>query len=145
MAEFQYITNEEAEVLMPEPLGGIGDSEILAQVLIDASDEIDAYMTELGVKVDKPISETYRTDQFKIAVAYWATALLYETHSNPDPDEAARKMKRAKEKIRRFVNTTHWTDAPVTQSTAVPTTVPYSNKGDVNLTDLTDPLNLDAG
>jgi len=141
MAEFQYIENEDAKAIKPEPLAGIDDAAVLTKCIVDASDDIDAELKSMGIKVDLPIAVAYRDDYFKITVAYWASAKFFESLEAQE-ETADYWEKKARRRLKIFFNKTHWTEDPVTQDVATPRTVPYSNKGEVKLTDLSDPLDL---
>ena len=141
MAEFQYIENEDAKALKPEPLAEIDDADVLTKCIVDASDDIDTELKVLGIKVALPIAEKYRTDYFKITVAYWAAAKAFEMHEGQEEDADYWEDK-ARKRLKKFFDTTHWEEDAVTQDVAVPRTLQYSNKGDVKPTDLTDPHDL---
>ena len=136
-----YITNDEAIALMPEPMGEIDDADVLTKCIADASEEIDIELKNFGLKVDLPIAEGYRTHYFDLTVAYWAASHAYSKHSH-QIEEGGYWMKEAQKRLRKFYNTTHWAEDAITQDVAVPRTTPYSNKGEVKQTDLTDPLDL---
>lgn len=141
MAEFQYLSNEEAANIMPEPLGEIDNSTVLTKCISDASEEIDIALKIFGIKIDLPIAEGYRTEFFEITVAYWAAAQAYSKHAH-QTEEAEYWEKKARKRLKDFFDTTHWAEDAVIQDVAVPHTIPYSNKGDVKQTDLSDPLDL---
>jgi len=141
MAEFQYITNVIAKAIKPEPLAGIDDAAVLIKCIVDASDDIDAELRVLGIKVDLPVAEGYRDDYFKITVAYWATAKAFEMHEGQE-ESADYWEKKARHRLKIFFKKTYWTEDAVTEDIAVPNTVRYSNKGEVKSQDLTDPHDL---
>lgn len=138
---FQYISNIEAKELKPEPLAEIDSEAVLTKCIVDASDDIDTELKVLGIKISLPIAEKYRTDYFKITVAYWSASIAFSKHEGQE-ETADHWEKKARERLKKFFDTTHWEEDAVTQDVAVPRTLKYSSKGEVKPTDLTDPLDL---
>lgn len=141
MADFKYIDEEYAQNKVPEPNGEaqIGD---LHDAILDATDEIDAFLRENGVKVSLPLADKYRTDFFKIAVAHWVACILYRTHSQGATDQKKSMCDDARSMMLTYIKSTNFDDDPISEDLSKPVIYPYSNKGELKQTDLSDPLDL---
>lgn len=147
MAENKYIDENFAKEKVREPLRS-ADTEVISQAIIDASDQVDLYikaaLQKKGITIALPLTDPNDiTDNFKVAVAYWTAGIVYETHTNPEA--GARMIKRAKGLLDEYLLTHGFTPTGNKDPVSSPTVVPYSNKGEVPLTDLQDPLRFTGG
>jgi hypothetical protein len=147
MAETKYIDENFARVKVREPLAN-ADTEVISQAIVDACDQVDSYLDaalqKRGITVAFPLTDPNDlTDNFKVAVAYWTAGIVLETHTSPEA--GARMIKRAKGLLDEYLTTHHFTPTTEKEPVSKPTVVPYSNKGEVPLTNLRDPMDLLGG
>lgn len=140
MADIKYIEEDYARKKQAEPLGE-ADAEELDHAIIDATDEIDAFLKENGVKVTLPLDVVYQTEFFKLAVACWVSGIILMSHTI-NWEEGQERKKEAQNMMLRYIATTKFTENPITKGSSEPSLYNYSNKGELKQTDLTDPLNL---
>ena len=138
MADIQYITPDYARTKVNVPNRQADDTELL-QAIIDATDIIDLYLKSHGVTATLPLDTAYRTEAFKIAVAHWVGSIIYSR--NGQLDQSEQMLRYAQGLMNDYIATQNF-GTTVTPSTSEPTCYPYSSKGELNQTDLTDPLNL---